>query len=86
MCFSASSIASKATVRSTSQKGGLGRNPRLQLVNGITARSAVAMVREAGSNENPTGGLVLTNDILGKLLLLQDTGSWETDLVGVQLR
>jgi len=43
----------------------------LQLVNGITApvaRSAVAMVREAGSNKNPTGGLVLTNDILGKLL------------------
>jgi hypothetical protein len=49
----------------------VGRNPRLQLVNGITApvaRSAVAMVREAGSNKNPTGGLVLTNDILGKLL------------------
>jgi hypothetical protein len=50
-------VARKAVVRAVSE----GRNLRLQLVNGITApvaRSAVAMVREAGwlTNENPSGG------------------------------
>jgi hypothetical protein len=49
-------VARKAVVRAVTQ----GRNLRLQLVNGITApvaRSAVAMVREAGwlTNENPSG-------------------------------
>jgi LytTr DNA-binding domain len=50
-------VARKAVVRVVTQ----GRNLRLQLVNGISApvaRSAVAMVREAGwlTNENPAGG------------------------------
>jgi hypothetical protein len=49
-------VARKAVVRAVIE----GRNLRLQLVNGITApvaRSAVAMVREAGwlTNENPSG-------------------------------
>jgi LytTr DNA-binding domain len=49
-------VARKAVVRAVTE----GRNLRLQLVNGITApvaRSAVAMVREAGwlTNENPSG-------------------------------
>jgi hypothetical protein len=44
-----------------------GRNLRLQLVNGITApvaRSAVAMVREAGwlTNENPFRGSGTTTE------------------------
>lgn len=50
-------VAKRAVVRAVSE----GRNLRLQLVNGITApvaRSAVAIVREAGwlTNENPPGG------------------------------
>ena len=50
-------VARKAVVRAVSE----GRNLRLQLVNGLTApvaRSAVAMVREAGwlAKENPSGG------------------------------
>jgi LytTr DNA-binding domain len=50
-------VARKAVVRAATE----GRNLRLQLVNGITApvaRSAVALVREAGwlTNENPPGG------------------------------
>jgi hypothetical protein len=49
-------VAKKAVVRAATE----GRNLRLQLVNGTTApvaRSAVAMVREAGwlTNENPSG-------------------------------
>jgi hypothetical protein len=49
-------VARKAVVRAVTE----GRNLRLQLVNGITApvaRSAVAMVREAGwlTNESPSG-------------------------------
>jgi LytTr DNA-binding domain len=50
-------VARKAVARAVTE----GRNLRLKLVNGITApvaRSAVAMVREAGwlTNENPAGG------------------------------
>ena len=50
-------VARKAVVRAIIEC----RNPRLQLVNGITApvaRSAVATVREAGwlTNENPSEG------------------------------
>jgi LytTr DNA-binding domain len=50
-------VARKAVVRAVAE----GRNLRLQLVNGISApvaRSAVAMVREAGwlTNESPPGG------------------------------
>jgi hypothetical protein len=50
-------VARKAVVRAVTE----GRNLRLQLVNGLTdpvARSAVAMVREAGwlTNEDPSGG------------------------------
>jgi DNA-binding LytR/AlgR family response regulator len=50
-------VARKAVARAVTE----GRNLRLKLVNGITApvaRSAVAVVREAGwlTNENPAGG------------------------------
>jgi hypothetical protein len=58
-------VARKAVVRAVTE----GRNLRLQLVNGITApvaRSAVAMVREAGwlTNENPPGGGSTETEIL----------------------
>ena len=58
-------VARRAVVRAVTE----GRNLRLQLVNGITApvaRSAVAIVREAGwlTNENPTGGRSPETEIL----------------------
>lgn len=58
-------VARKAVVRAVTE----GRNLRLQLVNGITApvaRSAVAVVREAGwlTNENPAGGRSTETEIL----------------------
>jgi DNA-binding LytR/AlgR family response regulator len=58
-------VARKAVVRAVTE----GRNLRLQLVNGITApvaRSAVAMVREAGwlTTDNATGGGSTETEIL----------------------